>query len=69
MEHIAFRLMIIFIILADFTIVVYDLATPHAASDRPLEIVSRIFMSIFILEICLRIFYKGCVLLTCILVL
>ncbi|KAJ8297961.1 hypothetical protein KUTeg_024492 [Tegillarca granosa] len=58
-EHIAFRLIIMFIILADFAIVVYDLATPHADSDRALEIVSRIFMSIFILEICLRIFYKG----------
>lgn len=60
MEHIAFHLFTILLILFDIAIVVTDLAAGSSAHYHDeLEICSRVIITYFMLEVMLRIFYKG----------
>lgn len=60
MEHIAFHLFTILLILLDIAIVVTDLAAGSSAHYHDeLEICSRVIITYFTLEVMLRIFYKG----------
>ncbi|XP_071124923.1 phosphatidylinositol 3,4,5-trisphosphate 3-phosphatase TPTE2-like isoform X1 [Mytilus edulis] len=60
MENVWFRLFTIMLILADFTIVIVDMASgPETHFHDELEITSRCIITYFVIEIFLRIFYKG----------
>ncbi|XP_069129990.1 phosphatidylinositol 3,4,5-trisphosphate 3-phosphatase TPTE2-like isoform X2 [Argopecten irradians] len=60
MEHVYFRFCTILLILVDIGVVIADLLTPDTVHYHlALEIVSRTIISYFVLEIFLRIFYKG----------
>ncbi|XP_062576064.1 phosphatidylinositol 3,4,5-trisphosphate 3-phosphatase TPTE2-like [Saccostrea cucullata] len=60
MEHIAFHLLTILLILLDVSIVITDLAAGEAAHHHEeLEICSRIIIIYFTIEVMFRIFYKG----------
>lgn len=56
-EHMAFRILTVLLILLDFTLVTIDLANLACDANSVLEIVSHIIISYFVLEIFLRIFY------------
>ncbi|XP_033743913.1 phosphatidylinositol 3,4,5-trisphosphate 3-phosphatase TPTE2-like isoform X2 [Pecten maximus] len=60
MEHVYFRFCTILLILVDISVVIADLLTPDTVHYHlALEIVSRTIISYFVLEIFLRMFYKG----------
>ncbi|KAH3842858.1 phosphatidylinositol 3,4,5-trisphosphate 3-phosphatase TPTE2-like [Dreissena polymorpha] len=61
LEHIAFRISTVLLIILDLTLVIIDLAdiSLTANFNSGLEIVSHIIISIFMLEILMRIFYMG----------
>jgi len=56
-EHIAFRVFTVLLILLDLTLVSIDLAKAACDASDGLEIVSHIIISLFVLEVLLRIFY------------
>ena len=58
-EHIVFRLITIAIIFGEFVIVVIDLAINSDGHIPHLGLVSQIIMGYFVIEILLRLFYKG----------
>jgi len=61
MEHVFFRLATLLLIVVDVTLVIvnlfYDQEATHVHDG--VEIASRVIISYFVLEIFLRIFYKG----------
>ncbi|XP_021359540.1 phosphatidylinositol 3,4,5-trisphosphate 3-phosphatase TPTE2-like [Mizuhopecten yessoensis] len=60
MEHVYFRIGTILLILVDIGVVIADLLTPDTVHYHlAFEIVSRTIISYFVLEIILRMFYKG----------
>lgn len=58
-EHLIFRIMTVLLILTDFILVIVDLAIFDCDADSGLEITSHIIITYFMLEVGLRIFYKG----------
>ncbi|CAG5129477.1 unnamed protein product, partial [Candidula unifasciata] len=59
-ENVYFRAFTVFLILADFILVIIGLALYHcASSDEPLEIIAHIIIIYFICEISGRMFYLG----------
>ncbi|KAL4230685.1 Phosphatidylinositol 3 [Mactra antiquata] len=56
-EHIAFRITTVLLILLDLTLVSVDLAKVACNANDALEIISHFIISYFVLEILLRIFY------------
>ena len=56
-EHIAFRVFTVLLIFLDLTLVSIDLAKAACDASDGLEIVSHIIISLFVLEVLLRIFY------------
>lgn len=58
-EHLIFRIMTVLLILTDFILVVVDLAIFDCDADSGLEITSHVIISYFMLEVALRIFYRG----------
>lgn len=67
LEHIAFRLITVVLILLDFIFVIVELADNDCNSNKgkgTLELLSHILISYFMLEVFFRIFYQGKQLLT-----
>ncbi|KAK3099855.1 hypothetical protein FSP39_010806 [Pinctada imbricata] len=60
-ENVYFRLFTVILILTDVAIVIADITMTHKNSQSfdTLEIVSRVILAYFVLEICLRIFARG----------
>ena len=62
-EHIAFRLFTVLLIILDLSLVVVDLSISNCVSaNDALEIISHCIISFFVLEVALRLFAKGLVL-------
>lgn len=62
LEHIAFRLITVVLILLDFIFVIVELADDDCNSNKgkgTLELLSHILISYFMLEVFFRIFYQG----------
>lgn len=62
LEHIAFRLITVVLILLDFIFVTVELADDDCNSNKgkgTLELISHILISYFMLEVFFRIFYQG----------
>ncbi|KAL4229892.1 Phosphatidylinositol 3 [Mactra antiquata] len=58
-EHLAFRLFTILLIVIEFTLVVIDLSINDDGHIKHLNLVSQIFIGYFVLELFARMFYKG----------
>ena len=59
-ENVFFRIFTVLLIMADFIIVIIDLAKYDCASDdQPLEIIAHIIICYFVIEVAARIFYQG----------
>ena len=57
MNHLAFRIMTILLVILDLILVIVDLA--HSSHDSVLEMISLFIMTYFMVEIVLRIFAFG----------
>ncbi|XP_071125731.1 phosphatidylinositol 3,4,5-trisphosphate 3-phosphatase TPTE2-like [Mytilus edulis] len=58
-EHPVFRIVLMLLILLDFTLVIIDLAGSECSSDDTLENISHVIISLFLLEVFARLFYEG----------
>ncbi|XP_064607675.1 phosphatidylinositol 3,4,5-trisphosphate 3-phosphatase TPTE2-like [Liolophura sinensis] len=58
-EHIAFRLATVFLIVLDFILVIIELSIDPCDNGNGMEVVSHIIITYFVIEVCARIFYKG----------
>lgn len=58
-EHIVFRLFTIALIITEFVIVIIDIAINSDGHIPHLSLVSKVIMGYFVVEISLRLFYKG----------
>ena len=56
-EHIAFRIFTLLMIIVDVIVVILDIA--DAGNTEALDVVAVIICTYFLLEICVRIFAKG----------
>lgn len=58
-EHVVFRIVLMLLILLDFTLVVIDLSGSGCNSNDALENISHFIISLFLLEVFARLFYQG----------
>lgn len=58
-EHMAFRLFTILLIIVEFVLVILDLAINSDGHIKHLDLASQIIIGYFVLELLARIFYKG----------
>lgn len=58
-EHPVFRIVLMLLILLDFTLVIIDLAGSECSSSDALENISHFIISLFLLEVFARLFYEG----------
>lgn len=63
-EHVLFRVFTVLLILVDVTLVLVDISVTDlsAQTSHDINLVSRIIITYFLIEIAFRIFYRGCVL-------
>lgn len=60
LEHIAFRLVTVVLILLDFIFVIVELTDQECKKNQgTLEILSHVLISYFMLEVFFRVFYQG----------
>lgn len=58
-DHIGFRVAVMILIIIDFIFIIADLATDSSNVRNAFDVISMLFSSLFLAELCARIFSRG----------